>query len=183
MRYLALILIVLIFGCQKSYKFYGTELEEPAYDFQLIDQNGKKVKLSDFKDKIVLLFFGYTNCPDVCPTTMNKLAKLLKYLGKDKDKVKVLFITVDPKRDTPKVLKDYVEFYDKSFVGLWGDLKTIKKVAREYKVFFKYHKKGKSYEVEHTANVYLIKGMVIKLFYTQAKQDPKKIAEDIKHLI
>jgi len=183
--YLILAFLLLLIGC-KQYEFYGTPYEKPAYDFKLKNTEGKDVKLSDFRGKIVLIFFGYTHCPDICPTALNKLSKVYEGLGKDKEKVKVIFITVDPERDKPEVIKDYLSFFNKDFIGLYGSVEEIKKVAKEYMVFFRKVDEGSKagYLVDHTDAIFLVdkKGQ-LKLIYTHRKQDPDRILEDIKHLL
>ena len=182
---LFLLLFITIYGC-KSYEFYGTLFEKPAYNFTLKDTNGKEVKLSDFRGNIVLIFFGYTHCPDVCPTALNKLAKIYEGLGEKRKKVKVLFITVDPERDKPEVIKEYLSFFNKDFIGLYGTEEEIKKVAKEYMVFFRKTETDSKagYLVDHSDPIFLIdqKG-ILKLIYTHRKQDPDKILEDIRHLL
>ncbi|SNZ14113.1 SCO family protein [Hydrogenobacter hydrogenophilus] len=182
-------LMVFNFSCQKKHEFYGFVYDQPAYDFKLIDQDGKEVRLSDYtkQGKVVILFFGYTHCPDVCPTALNTLANMMKKLKEEeRQKVQVLFISVDPERDTPSVLKNYVPFFYPTFVGLTGSQEDIKKVAKEYKVYYK-KVKGESsagYLVDHTATIYVITpDMKIKLLYTPAKQDPEKMAKDVEYLL
>ncbi len=183
--YIFLAFIISVAGC-KPYEFYGTPYEKPAYNFKLKNTEGKEVKLSDFKGKVVLIFFGYTHCPDVCPTAINKLAEVYESLGEDKKKVKVIFITVDPERDKPRIIKEYLAFFHKDFIGLYGSVEEIKKVAKEYMVFFN-KTNGESkvgYLVDHTDAIFLVdqKGQ-LKLIYTHRKQDPKKMLEDIKHIL
>jgi len=194
MRKLALfitltVLTVFSFSCYKKHEFYGFVYDQPAYDFKLMDQNGKEVRLSDYtkQGKIVVLFFGYTHCPDVCPTALNTMASMMKKLKDgERQKVQVLFISVDPERDTPSVLKNYVPFFYPTFIGLTGSPQDIEKVAKEYKVYYK-KVKGESaaeYLVDHTATIYVITpDMKIKLLYTPAKQDPEKMAKDIEYLL
>lgn len=188
---LLLFLFFLTFNisCQKKHEFYGFFYDQPAYDFKLIDQNGKEVRLSDYtkQGKVVVLFFGYTHCPDVCPTALNTMASMVKNLKEsERSKVQVLFISVDPERDTPEVLKGYVPFFYPTFVGLTGSPEDIKKVAKEYKAYYR-KVEGQSaagYLIDHSATIYVITpDMKIKLLYTPAKQDPKKMAEDIEYLL
>ncbi|WP_457622732.1 SCO family protein, partial [Persephonella sp.] len=159
-------------------------------DFTLTDHNGKKVKLSDFRDKIVLVFFGYTFCPDVCPATMLRIKETLENLGDYKKYVKVLFISVDPERDTPEKLKEYVNFYDKdgTIIGLTGTPEEIKKVARSFRAFYeKVPVKDNpevGYLMDHTAYIYLLDNRgLLKLIYSPRKDNPKRIAEDIIQMI
>ncbi|GBC88591.1 SCO1 protein [bacterium HR13] len=184
-------LALLIFApsCQKKHEFYGFVYDQPAYDFKLTDQEGRQVSLSDYtrQGKIVVIFFGYTHCPDVCPTALTTLASMMKNLKEDeRNKVQVLFISVDPERDTPSVLKAYVPFFYPTFVGLTGSQDEIKKVAKEYKVFYR-KVKGESaagYLIDHTATIYVVTpDMKIKLLYTPTKQSPEKMAKDIEYLL
>ena len=109
---------------------------EIGRDFKLIDHNGQPRSLADFRGKVLVVFFGFTHCPDVCPTTLAELARALKQLGPDAQRVQVVMITVDPQRDTPEVLKPYVTALDPSFLGLTGDPQAIADPAREFKVFY-----------------------------------------------
>ncbi len=192
MRKLAtLIVLVLLFvvSCKRQHEFYGHLYDQPAYNFELTDHEGKRVRLSDFTNqkKIVLLFFGYTHCPDVCPMALETMAKLMEKLTPEERKaVQVLFISVDPERDTTEVLKDYVPYFNPTFIGLTGNEKEIEKTAKEYKAYYK-KVEGESaggYLIDHTATIYLVTpDMKIKLLYTPAKQEPEKMAEDIKFLL
>jgi protein SCO1 len=126
-------------------------------DFQLSDPQGKPRSLADFKGKAVVVFFGYTQCPDVCPTTLAALAETMKRLGPDADRVQVLFITVDPERDTPDVLRSYLGSFDERIVGLTGDPEKIQATVRAYRAFArKVPTKDGDYTMEHTAIVYLM---------------------------
>ena len=105
-------------------------------DFQLTDHNGKPRTLGDFAGKVVVVFFGFTHCPDACPTIMGELALVMKELGKDADRLQVLFVTVDPERDTPALLSQYVPAFHPSFLGLYGDAESTARTAKEFKVFY-----------------------------------------------
>jgi protein SCO1/2 len=128
-----------------------------ARDFALTDQNGKARTLADFKGKVVMMFFGYTQCPDVCPTTMAELSGLMQKLGPQADQVQVLFVTVDPQRDTQQLLAEYVPAFDKRFLGLRGDAAATAKVAKEFKVYYAQveGQTDNSYTVDHTAGIYV----------------------------
>jgi len=182
-------LVFLLVACKKEHTFYGHLYDAPAYDFELTSQDNKRVKLSDYlrQKKIVLLFFGYTFCPDVCPTALTTIAEVMKNLNeKERERVQVLFISVDPERDTPQQLKSYVTFFYPTFVGLTGSPKEIEKTAREYKAYYR-KVEGESkggYLIDHTATIYLITpDGKIKLLYTPTKQEPQKMAEDIQYLL
>ena len=128
-----------------------------AQNFALKDFNGAPRALGDFKGKAVIIFFGYTQCPDVCPTTMHDLAEAMKQLGPLADKVQVLFITVDPERDTAQLLAQYVPAFDKRFLGLTGTLPEIDKTAKDFHVYYQKvpGKTRDSYSIDHTAGLYI----------------------------
>ena len=131
-----LILALLLAGCDKlgtkPPSFQNTDLTglDYAQDFALTDHTGKPRSLADFKGKVVVMFFGYTQCPDVCPTTMAEMAGVMKELGPQADQVQVLFVTVDPERDTQALLAQYVPAFDPHFLGLYGDAAATAKVAK-----------------------------------------------------
>lgn len=169
--------------------FNGTLIEKDLPDLCLKSwKEGKEtsVCLSDFKGKALLIFFGYTHCPDVCPTAMQTLAKTYKAMPEDlKRKVQVVLISVDPERDTPKVTQEYAQFFDPSFIGLTGTPEEIKKVAKSFMVFYQ-KVEGQSeggYLVDHSSHIYLVKDGKILLIYSSAKQKPELIIEDLKKLL
>lgn len=132
---------------------------QPAEDFTLQGSNGGPVTLSEFRGKPVLLYFGYTTCPDVCPTTLSDLRTALQELGSAKDKVQVLFVTVDPERDTAERLATYLQYFDPSIIGLTGSLPDIEAIASRFGVIFKKNTTVTSaadYLVDHTSAVLLL---------------------------
>ena len=130
---------------------------EYARGFALTDHTGKPRTLEDFRGKVVVVFFGYTRCPDVCPTTMVELKQVMQALGPEADKVQVLFVTLDPARDTAAVLSQYVPAFDTRFLGLYGDPAATLKTAKEFKVFFEKRpsENPDAYTVDHTAASYV----------------------------
>jgi len=147
-------------GCRGSGEsFKNTDITGADYgrDFSLTDQNGKTRTLADFRGKVVVVFFGYTRCPDVCPTTLADLKVAREQLGDEGKRVQVLFVTVDPERDTPQLLASYVPAFDPSFLGLYGDAAATARVAKEFKVFFQKvpGKTPDSYSVDHTSASYV----------------------------
>ena len=125
--------------------------------FKLVDQNGQAVTDQDFKGRPFLVFFGFTRCPDICPTTLFDVSEIMRALGKDADRVRALFITVDPDRDTPNVLKDYLSSFDLRLSGLTGDADAVAAVAKAYRVYFKKVPLDQGgYTMDHTAIVYLM---------------------------
>jgi protein SCO1/2 len=156
---LALIFLV-VSPKMRPYAFHGTELQspQPAPDFELSAANGRNVSLKDFDGKIVLLYFGYTFCPDVCPATLSELGKALDLLGKDAQNVLVIMISVDPARDTPEILAEYVSHFHPGFIGVTGTPEEIAQVAASYGIFYEAHEgtAATGYLVDHTATVLVI---------------------------
>ena len=149
--------------------------------FHLEDQNGKPVTDQDMKGHPFLVFFGFTHCPDICPTTLFDVSQVLKTLGPDADRAGALFITVDPERDTPAVLKDYLSNFDPHLRGLTGDPDAIKAVAKAYRVYYKkVPLEGGDYTMDHTAIVYLMSkdGHFIAPF--NLKRRPEVAAADLR---
>jgi protein SCO1 len=125
--------------------------------FQLVDQNGKPFSDQDMKGKPYLVFFGFTHCPDICPTTLFEMSQLMRKLGSDADRTGALFITVDPGRDTPAILKDYLASFDPHLRGLTGDQAAIDQAIKDYRVYAKkVPLQGGDYTMDHTAIVYLM---------------------------
>ena len=176
-----------------SERYFGKAYRRQAPDFNLTDHDGHPVSLKMFRDKIVLIEWGYTNCPDVCPMTLSKLDKVMKDLGDKADEVQVLFITVDPERDTAERLKSYVPYFNKRFIGVTGTPESIKKVAREYDVTIVKHEevygRGQNdhwdrYLMTHTNTVFLIgRDGTLLLTYPHYLLVPAKIAGDITELL
>ena len=147
---------------------YALEKTTVGGDFTLTDHNGEKFELKQLRGKLVLIFFGYTFCPDICPTELSSLAKVLRALGDDADKVSALFVSVDPERDTPDKLKNYVPFFSPDLIGLTGSVSEISTVVDAYRVQTKIHSRKKDseyYLVDHSANLYVLgpKGKVLNI--------------------
>lgn len=145
-------------GCKlgTSVSFTGEDITGADYgrDFQLLDPDGRQRTLADFKGKVVLIFFGFTQCPDVCPTALARAANVRTLLGTDADRLQVLFITVDPARDTPEILKAYTAAFDPSFLALYGDATRLAATAREFRVVYQKVPTGSSYTMDHTSVTY-----------------------------
>lgn len=166
--------------------YYGMVSEREAPEFTLTDQDGAKVSLSDFKDKVVLIFFGYTHCPDICPMTMSVINNVMDQLGDQADRVQVVFVTIDPERDTKDKLKSYIPYYNENFIGLTGTPEEIDKVADDYNIFYS-KEEGESssgYLMGHGSSVLLItpEGDIL-LRYPQNTMDPAAIAGDIEKIL
>lgn len=167
--------------------FKNTDVTGLGYagDFALTDHTGKQRTLADFKGKAVLVFFGFMNCPDVCPTTMAEMAGVMQDLGPDADRVQVLFISVDPERDTPELLAKYAPAFDPRFIGLTGDKAAIEKVAKEFRVFYQKSpgKEPGSYSMDHTAGSYVFDPEGRVRLFVRHGQGGAPIAHDLKLLL
>jgi protein SCO1/2 len=159
---LTLLIAVTLPACRPSTApppFKGVDLTGSPWgrDFALADHRGEPRRLADFRGKVVLLSFGYLNCPDVCPTTLATLAETMKLLGAEAEKVQVLFVTVDPERDSAERLAGYVPWFDARFVGLRGDVAATAAVAAEFRVFYQKRNIGSAggYAMDHTAGAYV----------------------------
>lgn len=151
-------------GCEKLFPqahgpFNGVDVTGAPIggEFRLTDHNGKPRSLADFRGKVVVVTFGYTHCPDVCPTTLADFASALKRLGPDGQRVQVLFVTVDPKRDTQELLREYVPAFDPGFLGLRGDDEATERITRDFKVYAQKRdpKAGGEYTVDHSAQSFV----------------------------
>lgn len=152
--------------------------------FQLTDQNGKAVTDKNLKGKPTLIFFGYTHCPDICPTSLFELSEVLRAMGKDADKVNAVFISVDPERDTPATMKDYLSSFDPHLEGLSGDPAETAKVITSYRVYAKkIPTKDGDYTMDHTALIYLMDrdGRFVSPF--NLKRTPEEAAADLKRYL
>ena len=172
----------------KAPKFAAIDVTGADYarDFSLTDHNGQTRSLKDFKGKVVVLFFGFTQCPDVCPTSMNELAEVKKMLGKDGDRLQGLFVTVDPERDTPEVLKAYMGNFDPSFLALYTTTpEQLAALAKDYKVYYKKvdGKTPTSYTMDHSAGSYVYDTEGKLRLYTRYGTGVQPLVDDIKLLL
>ena len=183
-----LLLLVVISGCEK------TKLPSPFHagdisamfteaDFRLTDHNGKARTLADFRGKTVALFFGYTHCPDVCPATLADLSLALDKLGKDAERVQVLFITVDPERDKPEMMARYVPAFNLSFLGLYGDAQATAQAAKAFYIGYEKRTTSSGYNMDHSTGTFLVdpKGKV--RLRAPLGQSADWLAEDIRLLL
>lgn len=155
-------------------------------DFSLIDPDGKVRTLADFKGKAVVMFFGYTQCPDVCPTTLSEMEQAMVLLGPDADKVQVLFVTLDPDRDTATILKQYVPAFDPRFLGLRpADSAALEKVTKDFKIYYKKVPGSNpgSYTIDHTAGSYAFDPEGRLRLYIKHAQGSETLAQDLKELL
>ena len=172
---------------EKKASFAAIDLTGADYarDFVLTDHNGQAKSIKDFAGKVVVMFFGYTQCPDVCPTSMSELVEVKKLLGKDGDLVQGLFVTVDPQRDTPEVLKAYMGNFDPTFLALYTTPEKLEAVAKDYKVYYKKvdGKTPTSYTMDHSAGSYVYDTQGKLRLYTRYGTGAAPLAADIKLLL
>ena len=177
-------------GCQPAPPppvFQATDITGAAFarDFRLTDHNGRVRTLADFRGKVVAIFFGYTHCPDVCPTTLSDFAAALKLLGDQAERVQVIFVTLDPQRDTPDILKQFVPAFNPGFLGMYTDPDTLKRLAREYKVVYQKTsiKAPDDYLIDHSAGTYVYDQKGHLRLLMPYGSSPEAIAHDLKALL
>ncbi|MET4579381.1 SCO family protein [Ottowia thiooxydans] len=172
----------------KTVQFQSVDITGADYakGFKLTDVNGQARTLEDFKGKVVVLFFGFAQCPDVCPTTLSELAEVKKMLGADGDKLQGVFVTVDPERDTPEVLKAYTAAFDPSFVALYADSpEKLAETTKDFKIYFKKvdGKTPGSYTIDHTAASYIYDPSGRLRLYSRYGSGAKPLANDVALLL
>ena len=177
--------LALLAGCDSGPKFRSTDITGADYGkkLALTDHHGKPRTLEDFRGKALVVFFGFTQCPDFCPTTLGEIANALKELGPDADRVQVLFITLDPERDGPKQLAQYVAAFDPRFLGLYGSLEATRAVAKEFKVYFEKRKSGDSYTVDHSAQSYVLDPQGRLRLFVRHERIGADLAADVRTLL
>lgn len=188
---IALLLVAasLLGGCdrpQSAPKFKLTDVTGANFgkELALTDHHGKPRTLADFKGRVVVIFFGFTHCPDVCPATLAELAQVAKELGPDAEKMQVLFVTVDPERDTPELLRQYVPSFNPDFLGLYGDAAATAQAAKEFKIFYqKQTQPGGSYSVDHSAGTYVLDPQGRLRLYAQYGAGAPALLHDIRILL
>ena len=188
---LRLCCVLALTACEKSQSpkvpFANTDITglDYAKGFALTDHNGKPRTLADFKGKVVVVFFGYTQCPDVCPTTLSELAGIKKALGSEAERLQVIFITLDPQRDTPELMAGFVPAFDSSFLGLWGEQAVIDKVAKDFKVFAQKvpSKDSKSNTIDHTAGSYVFDDQGRIRLFVRHGQGGDGLQKDLQRLL
>ena len=174
-------------GSSSKATFRGIDITgaEYARSLSLTDQHGQPRTLEQFKGKVSVVFFGYTQCPDFCPATMAELAQIKKALGKDGDRVQGIFVTVDPQRDTQDILKNYMASFDPSFVALWGTPEQTKAAAKEFKVFYALTpgKTEGSYTVDHTAGSFVFDAKGKVRLFVRYGSGAEALTADLKALL
>ncbi len=190
-------LLVLLGGLLLALTLAGCPSRQPAFHnvditgadfargFELTGHDGKPRKLADFRGKVVTVFFGYTQCPDVCPTTLAEMAEVMKLLGEKSDRVQALFVTVDPERDTAELLAHYVPAFDARFLGLYGDAEATARVAKEFKVFYQKVPGSTpgSYTMDHSAGSFVFDPQGRVRLFVKHGQGAEALAQDLRRLI
>ena len=185
---LVLFALVLASGCSRDGpKFQASDITGASFgrDFALTDHTGKPRTLADYRGKAVVIFFGYTQCPDACPTTLSALAEAMNKLGPDADRVQVLFVTVDPDRDTPALLAQYAPAFDPRFAALYGDAAATDRVAKEFKVIYQKQPGAtpSTYTVDHSTGTYIFDPQGRLRLYVSHGQSPDVFAHDLRELL
>jgi protein SCO1/2 len=176
-------------GCERpgsAPKFQLTDVSGANFgkELALTDHNGRRRALADFKGKVVVVFFGFIHCPDVCPATLAELAQVAKQLGPDASRMQVLFVTVDPERDTPDLLRQYVPSFHPDFVGLYGDAAATAQAAKEFKIFYqKQPQAGGGYSVDHSAGTYVLDQQGRLRLFAQYGAGAPALLHDIRILL
>ena len=190
LRYAVVAVVLLVAGCQpkpEAPAFNATDITgaEFARDFTLTDHNGQVRSLADFRGKAVAVFFGYTHCPDVCPTTLADFAAALAQLGPQAERVQVIFVTVDPQRDTPDLLKQFVPAFHPSFLGMYADGPALERLAKEYKVVYQKTAvtAADDYLIDHSAGTYVYDPAGRLRLLVPYGSSPDAIAQDLKTLL
>jgi protein SCO1 len=167
--------------------FSGIDITGADYatGFSLTDHNGQPRTLADFKGKAVVIFFGYTQCPDVCPTSMSELAQAKQLLGKDGDKLQGLFVSIDPERDTPEVMKAYMASFDPGFLALYAQPDKLPEVAKSFRIYYKKvdGKTPTSYTMDHSAGSYVYDAQGRVRLYHRYGSGAQALADDVKKLL
>ena len=183
------VMTMILMACSPKPEFKNVDITgSTAFgkDFSLLDPDGKDRTLADFKGKAVVMFFGYTQCPDVCPTTLTEMQQVMTLLGPKSDKVQVLFVTVDPDRDTAAILKQYVPSFDSRFLGLRpADEAALEKVTKDFKIYYKKVPGSNpgSYTMDHSAGSYAFDPEGRLRLYIKHAQGPETLAHDLKELL
>ena len=180
---------VFLAGCEPAKLPFNavdiTGVQGYGNDFRLTDHTGKPRTMADFRGKVVAIFFGFTQCPDVCPTTLAEMKQVMQLLGKDSERLQVLFITIDPKRDTPELLSKYVPSFNPAFLGLYGDAAATAQVAKDFKIIYRAvpGKTADSYTMDHSAGMLVFDPEGRLRLFMNYGLAADKMAADIKRLL
>lgn len=175
----------LLVGCTRAQSFHGMDLTGADWgrDFALADPDGRTRTLADFRGRLVMLFFGFTHCPDVCPTALARAADVRRRMGVDGERLQVVFVTLDPERDTAELMRQYPAAFDASFLGLRADPAQTRKVADEFKVFYEKVPAGSSYTLNHSALSYVFDSRGRLRLGLQPTLSTEDIVSDLRQLL
>lgn len=179
---------MLLAGCDGGGpKFRSTDITGADFgrSLALAGHDGKPRTLEDFRGKLVVMFFGFTRCPDICPTTLADMAQAMKVLGAEADKVQVLFITMDPARDTPDVLSRYVPAFDPRFLGLYGDDEATRRTAKEFKIFYEKREGATpgAYTIDHSSQSYVLDAQGRLRLFVRHDRIAEDLVADLRQLL
>lgn len=192
LRYLAVLLTAFALAAcsadnDSGQRFHAADIADVSYggDFNLTDQNGQPRSLADFRGKIVTMFFGYTSCPDVCPTSLNRMRETFELLGEDSEKVQVLFVSVDPERDSGELLAEYMGFFGENFLGLRGSDAETARLAKAYRVYYRKNEPSESgyYTVDHSAGTFVFDTEGKLRLHAPYGQTAAEMADDLRTLL
>jgi protein SCO1/2 len=174
-------------GCSDQPAFHGIDITGADYasGFNLVDHNGQPRTLDDFKGQVVVVFFGFTQCPDVCPTSMAEMAQARALLGEQGQRMQGLFVSVDPERDTPEIMREYMASFDDSFLALYTDLDKLPELAKSFKVYYKKvdGPTPTSYSLDHSAGSYVFDTQGRIRLYHRYNSGAEGLASDLKRLL
>ncbi|MEI2457174.1 SCO family protein [Lysobacter firmicutimachus] len=172
-------------GGQRPLSLHGINLtgRDFARDFQLLDPQGRERRLAEFRGRPVLLFFGFTQCPDVCPTALTRAVQIRKLLGAQGERLQVIFVTLDPERDTPSVLDTYVRAFDPGFLGLYGDAERTARTAKDFRVVYAKVPTGASYTIDHSALSYVFDAEGALRIALRHEQSAQHCVDDIRQIL
>lgn len=175
---------LLLFGCDHP-RWHGVNLTGVSWgkEFALLDPDGRLRTLEQFRGKVVLMFFGFVQCADVCPTSLARAAEVKRRLGSDGERLQVIFVTVDPERDTPAILREYTAAFDPTFLGLYGDAAATQRTANEFLVTYSKVDTGRSYTMDHTTTSYLIDPLGRLRLGESHIAPAQDIEEDVRRLL
>ena len=184
--FIILLLLSTLLSCSdNNLTFNGSDFTKYELDsyFELTSHKGEEKNIKDFEGKVVAIFFGFASCPDICPTTMVELKNIKSMLGENSNQLEVLFISLDPERDTQEVLSEYMPSFNSSFIGLTGTIENIEKITQQFKVYRKKVIEGDSYTIDHSSGIYLLdKNGKIRVRHPYGSEI-KLIVEDIEKLV
>lgn len=172
-------------GCSLPVSFNSIDVTGAPYgrDFRLWDSEGRPRSLADYRGRVLLLFFGFTQCPDICPTALGRAAAVMQRLGPAAARLQVIFVTIDPERDAPDVLREYARAFHPTFIGLHGDAAATAAAAAEFRIYYKKIPTGASYTMDHSAVSYAIDAGGRLRLAVRHEQDAASVAADLKHLL